>query len=174
MTVKSLFNIILKVIGIFFIQNIIGYFTTMFSILTIYTSQEKTWPVFNYFLSSVIAVFIYILLSFLFIFKTKWVLRVLRLEKAFDKDPIPLNIKSSTILSIAIMVIGGLMFANNLPELGRQLFMHFKPENNLGHPGSLNQNAVIVAIKVTTGVVLICFQKPIVSLIERNSVQTGA
>lgn len=96
------------------------------------------------------------------------------MEKAFDKDPIPLNIKSSTILSIAIMVIGGLMFANNLPELGRQLFMHFKPENNLGHPGSLNQNAVIVAIKVTTGVVLICFQKPIVSLIERNSVQTGA
>jgi hypothetical protein len=173
MSIKNLFNIIIKVIGILFIQNIIAYVTAMSSVFMMYTSHEKTWQMFDVLKVSVISLFVYLLLLWLFIFKTDYVINVLKLEKAFDEETLPLNMHRSTILSLSVIIIGGYMLINGIPDVIRQLYDVFKHKSEFGADTYYTYLALSIS-KCIIGVVLIGFQRPIVNLIAlktRNHAQ---
>jgi hypothetical protein len=106
MTLRTLFKIILKILGIFFIKDFLSIIpqviSSFFYIINSDTVGEGIWI-----LSSVLLfLFLYGALSYYLIFKTDLIIDKLKLDKGFDRDTISLNIHRSTILSIAIIVIG--------------------------------------------------------------------
>src|SRR5437868_13532471 len=119
MTPRSLFNIILKILGVFFIKDFLAAIPQVLSAILYLTNSdtrsEGIWTLLTIFLILIIYWFV----CYYLIFKTELIIDVLHLDKGFDQETFPLNIHRSTILSISIIVIGGLLVADELPNLCR-------------------------------------------------------
>jgi hypothetical protein len=83
MTPRSLFNIILKVLGIFFIQDFLAAIPQLLSVISYFTTpdarQEAVWAL----TTSLLVLFAYGIVSYYLIFRTDVIIDKLRLEKGF-------------------------------------------------------------------------------------------
>jgi hypothetical protein len=66
------------------------------------------------------------------IFKTEFIIDLLKLDKKFGKEIISLNIHRSVVLSISIMVVGGLLLVNEIPNFINQINFYFQDKKLLG------------------------------------------
>ena len=168
MTTRTLFNIILKVLGIFFIKDILATIPQLLSISLYLTKPDVSGAVFTL-IATILMLIVYILISYYLVFKTNFIIDKLKLDKGFDQDTIPLNLHRSTILNISIIVIGALMVADEIPNLCRQLFAYFQEKRmtyGQTHP-SLSYSVLAVS-KIIIGLLLIGNQRQLVNLIERK------
>lgn len=167
MRIRSLFNIILKVLGIFFIKDILESISQLAPV-SIYiaksgTAGEDIWP----FLSAIFILFVYGFVLYYLIFKTDVIIDKLKLDSGFEQDTIALNMHRSDILSICIIVIGGLILVNEIPNLFRQLYSYFQVKRMMD--GQTNPDisySVLASIKIIIGLLLIGSQRQIVNSIE--------
>ena len=107
------------------------------------------------------------MISYYLIFKSDLIIDKLKLDKGFDQETIPLNMHRSTILSISIIVIGGLLMANEIPNLSRKLFSYFQ-EKRMTY-GQTNPNisfSVLAAAKIVIALLLIGNHRQLVNFIE--------
>ncbi|MFL5742927.1 MAG: hypothetical protein ACJ75B_22095 [Flavisolibacter sp.] len=171
MTIRDLFNIILKILGIFFIKDILAAIPQLLSVSLYLTKPEVSGAVFTL-VATLLMLLIYILISYYLVFKTSGIIDKLKLDHGFDQDTIPLNIHRSTVLSISIIVIGGLMVADEIPNLCRQLFVYFEEKRTTyGQNLASISYSVLAAAKIIIGLLLIGNQSKIVNLIERKRQQ---
>ena len=168
MTPRSLFNIILKILGIFFIKDILAAIPQLLSVGAFLTEPNASGAVFT-FVATIIILLVYILVSYYLVFKSELIIDKLKLDRGFDLETIPLNIHRSTILSIAIIVIGGLMVANEIPNLCRQLFTYFQEKRmTYGQTRPGITYSILAATKIMIGLLLINNQRQIVNFIEHR------
>ncbi|RYZ98279.1 MAG: hypothetical protein EOP47_19695 [Sphingobacteriaceae bacterium] len=117
---------------------------------------------------STVSMALYLGLFYLMLFKTGWIIGVLKLDKGFIEEKFELNIHRSTVITIAVIVIGGLIIIDGLPQLFRQLFVYLErlhdgpPE--VEYPGWI----IFYVIKILIGYLLITHNKLVVNFIERN------
>ncbi|OXB08820.1 hypothetical protein, partial [Flavobacterium reichenbachii] len=76
----------------------------------------------------IVVLFVYFFAFKFSIYKTSWIIEKLKLDKGFDTNTIELNSNEYKIISIAVIVIGGLIFVENIPVLFRQIFVFFQQE----------------------------------------------
>jgi hypothetical protein len=169
MTLRTLFNIILKILGIFFIKDFLAIIpqviSSFFFITNSDTGGEGVWVL----ASVLLFLFLYGAISYYLIFKTDLIIDKLKLDKGFDNDTISLNIHRATILSISIMVIGGLLFVDEFPNFCQQLFSYFQERRmSFGLNKPTISHVVISGIKITIAFFLMSEQRLIVNVIERR------
>ena len=129
------------------------------------TVGEGVWTL----VSVLLFLLLYGAISYYLIFKTDLIIDKLKLDKGFDSDAISLNIHRSTILSIAVIVIGGLLFIDEFPNFCRQLFSYFQQSKmSFGLVKPTISYVVISGIKVTFAFFLMSEQRLIVNVIERR------
>jgi hypothetical protein len=167
MSIRSLFNIILKVLGIFFIKDILVTIPQLLSVILYLTKSdpvgEAIWPL----ISTILFLLIYGLVSYYLIFKSELIINKLKLDSGFDEEIIALNMHHSAILSISIIVIGGLIIADEIPNLCRQLFFYFQEKRmTYGQTDPGISYSVLSAVKIIIGLLLIGNQRQIVNFIE--------
>lgn len=169
MTLRTLFNIILKILGVFFIRDFLATIPQLLSVILYLTKSdtvtEAIWTLFT----TLLILFVYGLVSYYLVFKTNLIIDKLKLDKGFDVETIPLNIHRSTILSISIIVIGGLLVADEIPNLCRQLFSYFQEHRmTYGQTNSTISYSIVSGTKIIIGLFLMAGQRQIVNLIERQ------
>jgi hypothetical protein len=167
MSLRSLFTIILKVIGIFFIKDLLATLQFSVTIILYITNKEfgieDLWTL----ISTIVTLIFYCFLSWLFIFKSEFLVEKLKLAKGFDQDTVPLNVNQSTILSISIFVTGGLMLVNEIPNLFSLLIDYFLENSRKPHSNDTTLSySALSGIKILVGVLLIIKQRHIVNYIE--------
>lgn len=167
MTIRSLFSIILKILGIFFIKDILAAVPQLIAIFPFLSQRdagsEAVWTL----ISTILVLLVYFLVSYILIFKSEMIIDRLKLDQGFNKDTIELNTHRSTILSISIIVIGGLMVADEIPNLCRHLFAYFQEKRmTYGQTNPSISYSVLAAAKILIGVLLIRNQRQIVNYIE--------
>ena len=163
MTPKTLFNILLKIMGIFFIKDILISISQLLSFIPSMTSSDSKWM----FVSVVTSLIFYGLISFFFIAKSELLITWLRLDKGFDQESISLNIHRSTILSISIIVLGGIILVEEIPKLCQQAITYLQIKRT-SH-GTIDPSisyTVIAGLKVIFGIILIVYQRYFVNIIE--------
>jgi hypothetical protein len=169
MTTRSLFNIILKILGIFFIKDILATVPQMLSIVLYLTKSDTLGEAIWTLATTILVLLVYILVSYYLIFKSDLIIDKLKLDKGFDQETIPLNIHRSTILSISIIVIGGLLIADEIPNLCRQLFAYFQEKRmTYGQTNPSISYSVVAGVKIIIGLLLIGNQRQIVNFIENR------
>jgi hypothetical protein len=105
----------------------------------------------------------------LFVFKTAWLIDKLHLEKGFSEERIEFNIPHSTVLSIAIILIGGLMFVDSLPQLCRQIFSYFQQKDMFMQ--NISSGWIIFQfVKTIIGYLLMTNSRFIVNFIDRKKI----
>ncbi len=125
MTIKTFWTIFLKILGLWLVVSALPVVNEMILALTRYFTYDTQ---FMYEAAALcfVVIIIYSLILWLFLFKTAWLVNKLRLDKGFTEEKIELNIPHATVLSIATIVIGGLMFIDSFPLLCKDGFSLFQ------------------------------------------------
>jgi hypothetical protein len=173
MTPRNLFNIILKIFGLFFLREIVLVIPQLAS--SIYITSDS---LFQYgdsdtgLLSLIVTLLIiafYAMLMYLLLFKTNSILDKLQLDKGFNQEEFSFNISRTDILTIALIVIGGVILVDEIPNLCRSLFAYFQQRALTRGITKLNYSYIIVAaVKVICGFLIIGERKRIVEFAEKR------
>jgi len=169
MTIRTFWTIILKILGIYLVLDSFKVIPQFISTLYTFASDpDQTRLVFIWtfvYLMSTVGQYVFIL--WLFVFKTAWLIDKLHLEKGFSEERIEFNIPRSTVLSIAIILIGGLMFVDSLPQFCNQTFSYFQQQNM--YRQNPNSGWIIFhLVKTTIGYLLMTNSQFIVNFIDRK------
>jgi hypothetical protein len=117
-----------------------------------------------------LAAAIFILILWLLIFKSAWVIEKLNLSKDFDEERFELTMEWSTILTIATIVIGGVIFIDSLPLIIKQSVSFIQQ----GKPLRSSQESVWILfylVKTVLGYLLMTNSRFVVNFIGRQNVK---
>ena len=121
MTKQDFFRVLIKVFGLYSL--ILSAFSAIPSAAS-YSFQDFGYSgiLFVIFIVSVLA-----LLFILLIFKSDFIIRLLRLDKGFDGDRFDIsNIDATGIIKLSAIIIGGMLFIDNLPIFISHTYYAFK------------------------------------------------
>jgi hypothetical protein len=162
MTTRTFWTIFIKIMGIWFVLNnlwvIIQFFTSIFFL----NSEQRLMTSVITLAMLVLTLFFFILIFYLLIFKTDWIIDKLGLDKAIQEEKLELNIHRSTVLAIAVIVIGSLILIDALPQLIRQLITYFQQHN------PTSAWIIFYFVKAVLGYILMTNSRFIVNLIEHQ------
>jgi hypothetical protein len=168
MTPRSFFNIVLKIIGIFFIKDILQVVVQLFTIFYM-VKYDRLEQIPMMLAINLLMLLIYLVLAFMLIFRTDRVIDRLKLDQGFQQENFPLNIHRSTVISISIIIIGGLLVADEIPNLCRQLFSYWQEKKfTYGTRNASLSYSIVSTTKIVIGFLLMGNQRVIVNFIERK------
>lgn len=175
MTPKNLFNIILKIFGLFFLREIVFIIPQLISSISYFTKSDTFGEVQN--TSEGLLTFILISATIIFygfiiyqlLFKTNNVVGKLKLDRGFNQEEFSFNFPASLALTIALIVTGGVILINEVPNLCRNIFSYFQ-EKSLTH-GMTKPNfsyIIISAVKIIIALLIIGERSRIVEFVENR------
>jgi hypothetical protein len=168
MTPRTLFNIILKIIGLLFIRDMITVIRELAEVNLYLRGGVFEYALFS-FLGNVITLGVYVAISYFLIFKSDYIIDKLRLDQGFEEEHLSLNLHRSVILSIALIVVGGIMMAESIPSLLIQLFNYVQDRKTYyREPNGQVATILITVFKLIIGMILVFNQRQIVNAIELN------
>ncbi|HWI93947.1 MAG TPA: hypothetical protein VNT20_21885 [Flavisolibacter sp.] len=165
MNPRSLFNIILKVMGIYFIKEAL---LLLPQILTCFRFLNQGWRTEAWFMlfSVIITLAIYSLVIFYFVLDTDTVIDKLDLTKGIEEENLSLTVHRSTVLSIVIILIGIVTVITALPYFLQSLSTYFAEKRfNYGSSPS-PERFILYAAELVLAILMIIYQKVIVNFIE--------
>ncbi|MEP7259245.1 MAG: hypothetical protein ABI687_12670 [Flavitalea sp.] len=166
MTQRSLFNIVLKALGIYFIKDVLLALSQTVSIIAYLPQYDTPREGFHNLAMGAGPLLVYALSSWLLIFQTSRIIQALKLDRN-NEEFITMRIHRSVILSLAVIVTGGITLVNDIPELFRHGIYYLQERKiyeRMAHPDV--SNFLMAAIRVITGFLLIMFNRTIVNFIE--------
>lgn len=170
MLINTFWKIIIKIIGLWLLFSCISIIPQFFSTLSFSNGSLDFQSLLAIWLMLFGAIVLYILIIRLFLFKAEWIVDKLKLEKNFNEERINLEIKSSTILTIAIIVIGGLTIIESVPDFCSGLF-NFLQQKMLFKDYPDSHWLVFHFIKIIIGYLLMTNGKRLAGYIEKESVE---
>jgi hypothetical protein len=117
-----------------------------------------------------LAAAIFILIVWLLIFKSAWVIEKLKLAKGFDEERLELTMEWSTILTIATIITGGVIFIDSLPLIIKQSVSFIQQ----GKPFRSSQESIWLLyylVKTVLGYLLMTNSRFVVNFIGRQNVK---
>lgn len=169
MTPRSLFTIVIKIFGMyltFSTLTVIPYgITTILRYKTLWEGDTTSTLIAILFTVVVLLVYLFILYGCLY--KTDWIINKLALAEHFAEERFEINIHRSTVLRIAVIIIGALTFMEALPIFCRYLFNYLK-ESSI-YPIGLDPDAgwmIYYFIEMFIGFFLMTSSRPVVNFIE--------
>lgn len=175
MTPKSLFNLILKIFGLFFLREIVLIIPQLISSISFFiqpdnfdNNQYSSYGITGFILILLIIAF-YCLIIYQLLFKTNSILDKLKLDKGFNQEEFSFNLSNSLVLTIALIVIGGVILTEEIPNFCNNVFSYFQ-EKSLTH-GMTKPNysyIIISAVKIILGLLIIGERKRIVEFVEKR------
>lgn len=170
MQIKTFWKILIKIIGLWILLSCVSLIPKFFSTLSFTNGSLDTEGLLILWIVLLVAVIVYILIIRLFLFKTDWVIEKLQLEKNFTEERIDLNLKTSTILTIAIIVMGGLILVESLPSFCSELFDFFQQKSLLrDYPDTIW--LIYHFIKIIIGYLLLTNANKLANFIEKKAVE---
>ena len=168
MTIRTFWTIFIKIIGIWLVLDSVTvipqFFSTLF--LTNPSDTSQSFALTLAFLLFTIGIYIFILR--LFVFKTAWLIDKLHLDKGFEEERIDMNIQLSTVLTVATIVAGGLMFAESLPLLCKQIFVSLQ-QNGMYKERPAKGWIIFYSVKTMLAYLLMTNSKKVVSFIDKQT-----
>lgn len=182
MTPRSLFNIILKVAGLFLIRELINSTLQTISSMIIYFTSFEGGQMLTPVVVSLAIVALYLYLIIQLLFKTNTVIDFLKLDQGFgehdlsfdnEKSEFPLPLSSAIIIHIALIVIGGVILADEVPDACRHLYMYFSSRNDNYSATQPEMEAVVYSgVKILIALLLIGERNRITGFIENRKTTT--
>ena len=173
MTPRSLFLIVLKCLGVFFIKDFLLLIPQFLTVFLFFTSGEMMVRGIWLFLATIVQLTIYFLVFYYLIFKTDHVIQKLQLEKGFSEEKFSINIHRSSVLSIIITITGILVVVDVIPTFCKNLFIYVR-ELQSAYKSDADITRILGPVaQLIIGLVLIGSQKQLVNFIERKRRNTA-
>jgi hypothetical protein len=169
MTIRTFWKIFLKILGMWLILEGLTIIPQLFTVFSFFgnNNNENIMAVILIVMLLLLTVGIYIFILRLFVFKTDWIIEKLKLDNGFQEEKLELNIPFRTALTIAIIVIGGLIFIDGLPQFCRLLF-NFVQQNSLFRESSTSGWLIFYIVKTLIGYLLMTNTKTIIDFVNKQ------
>lgn len=168
MTPRSLFQIILKSLGILFIKEFLFLIPQFLTVFLYYQKGATIGEIMWIFLTTVVQLIVYSLVFYYLVFRTDRVIERLGLEKGFEEEKFSFSIHRSSVLSIVLIVAGILVIVDVIPSLCKNLFIYIRELRSLYKSDADITRIIGPIAQLIMGLVLIGSQKQIVNFIERK------
>jgi hypothetical protein len=169
MTPRSLFNIIIKIFGLFFLREIVNTIPQLISSFFYFTREDTVAEGLWTFILTAIVLAFYMFLVVKLIFNTSYFLDKLKLDQGFDQDEFSFNISSSRVLTIALIVTAGVILTNEIPNLCNHLFSYYQEKRMAyGMTKPDFSYSILSAVKIIIALLLIGERNRIVEFIEKR------
>ena len=169
MIIKDIFRVFIKLTALYY-----AFFGFIFFLETVVNSQLND----MFSLSSIwILIFpiVYILLFYILFIKTEFIISLLNLNKNFENREINFgNLNSKEIIKISLLVVGFILFVENIPEFLSHCFYSFKysTESKLFNDNSYNKEQylrwAVTGINILIGYLIISNYKRIGNWIDKK------
>ena len=175
MTPKSFFLILIKIMGIVLLYKLvlscIGVYN-LFSFKWFSPIEISTISIAEIITFILIYLILFAIVINFFIIKPNSLIKIFRLDKDFEEEKFEFNIEKTSILRIAVIVIGGVIFVENLPYMISETVKYFK----FGIVG-INENnnfgwAIYSIVATIIGFLLMTNSKKIVDFILKKEAET--
>jgi hypothetical protein len=169
MTPRTLWTILLKILGFCVFLQLLHILPRLFDAIFFISSNHDT-IAFTVIANTLFSTVIYLFMIIAFIFRTDWLIKLLRLDKSIPEEKIELNMHRSTVLKIAVIVTGAILLIDSVPPLLQGLFAYYQNINDYNglkrypYTGELIFNLLSVFISFF----MVTSSRLIVNFIERK------
>lgn len=129
MSIKTFWTILIKILGLFLISGALVLLPQSFSFAYYAIKSGDLIDIISICVLNLSLLFAYFLIIRVCIYKTSWIIEKLKLDRDFETGNIELNFHVNKIISIAIIVIGGIIFIDSFPLLLKEIMVFFQNEN---------------------------------------------
>ncbi|HEU5052661.1 MAG TPA: hypothetical protein VFT78_06090 [Hanamia sp.] len=172
MTPRSLFNVILKIFGIFFLREIVLSVIQLISSLTVFIAPESfdDPSIRMGYVSVLIALIIlafYCFIVYKLMLKTNSIIDLLKLDRGFTQEEFLFNISMNRVLTIALIVLGGIILFEEVPNFFRNVYSWFQEKSFTRGTTTANYSNIITsAVKIVLALLMIGERNRIVKVFE--------
>jgi hypothetical protein len=167
MLIKTFWKILIKIIGLWILFGCISLIPQFFSTLSFTDGFLKVKSLITIWLMLFASILAYAFVIRLFLFKTDWIIEKLKLEKNFTEERIDIKISSTEILTISIIIIGGLIIVESLPLFFSRLIEFFQQKSQLKEYHETSW-LVYYFVKLIIGYLLVTNGKNIAKYLAKN------
>jgi len=178
MTPGNLFNVILKIFGLFFLREIIYIIPQLISSIPFFAKADDfgggqfSSAVILPFIVTLVAISLYVFIIYQLLFNTNKIIDKLKLDQGFNQQEFSFNISTSLILTISLIVIGGIILTNEIPNFCRNIFSYFQEKDLTRGMTKPNYSYIVVSgVKIIIGLLIIGERKRIVEFVEKRQVK---
>jgi hypothetical protein len=170
MSLRSLIDVILKVIGIFFIRDILEALSRSLSVLVYFPQYSSQKEAFFNLGVTIPPLVLYSIFAWLLIFRTGSLIRLMRIDNTAGDQPAGFSFSRFGALTVAVVLAGCWILVNEVPEFFRLAVNYYQERvlyDRMVRP-DYTYPAMSLA-KIIIGLGLIIFNTPFVHLIEAIS-----
>lgn len=172
MTIRTFWTIFIKILGIWLLLSSLTVVPQFLSTLYYVDPNEAAQNIALTIALILLTIGFYVLVLLLFVFKTAWLIDKLHLDKGFEEEKIDLNIQLSTVLTVAIIVFGGIMFIDSLPQLCRQTFAFFQ-QKSIFRKNPTSGWIIFYLVKTILSYLLMTNSKQVVAFINKRTAKNN-
>jgi hypothetical protein len=158
MAIRTFWLIFFKIIGLKILSSIVG----LVSIMSLYNEQnsEMEGDIYRRLFIGIS----FLAIVFVLLFKSGWIIDLLRLDDGFPENRIDVNIGQVSILRVATILIGGMLLIDCIPWILPEIAKLFDVD-----PFQNSTNLAKYFIQLALGYILISKNKLIVDFIIKHS-----
>ena len=168
MTIRTFWTILLKVLGIWLIIGGVSVSLQLVSTLFTFMGEDFTANLILMIFFIFLSVASYMLILWIFVFKTGWLIDKLHLEKDFKEEKFDLKIQAVTILRIVTIVIGGIMLIDALPQFCKEVMTLYQQKIILRQSPETPW-LILYLVKLIIGMLLMSNSEKIAAFVEKQS-----
>jgi len=168
MEIRTFWRIIIKGIGLWLLVNsiyVIPQFASTFSFIEYgglnWENLISVW----FIILGTLAVYLFV--TGFFLFKTEWIVTILKLDQKFTENRIDVNIPYKSVLSIAVIVIGALIFVESIPKLCSTIY-EFVKQKELIKDYAGTSWLIFYFLKALSGYLIMTNSKTIIKFIDKQ------
>ncbi len=170
MTIRTFWTLFLKILGIWLILSGLTVIPQFISAFTFFGNQHDNniLGVIYVIVILLLTVGLYFIVLKLFVFNSNWIIDKLNLDKGFPTETIDLNISLRTVLTIATIVVGGLIFVDSLPMLCKQIFIFIQHKTVFREDPQFSW-IIFYSVKTFIGYLLMTNSKYVIDYIHKKT-----
>ena len=172
MKLKDLFNIIIKVFGIFIIKDILSTLPYLIApVLTMAESESRFDS--GTLIITVLILALYGSIAYVLLFKTESMVSFLKLEPQLSDEYLTFEVSAVNILTIALIILSGFILIGELPSFCNYLYQYYQQSQlKFQETKPSVANLIVSGVKIVIAFLIIGERKKIIQLIQKD--QPGA
>ena len=172
MTIRTFWTLFLKILGIWLILSGLTVIPSFVSAFTFFGENHNNLYAAVYIAAMLIlTVVLYFVVLKLLVFNSGWLIDKLKLERGLEEANLDISITLKTVLTIATIVIGGLIFVDAFPMLCKQIFFFIQQKSVFREDPQFSW-IIFYSIKVLIGYLLMTNSKLVIEFIGKRTEST--
>ncbi|MEE1947208.1 hypothetical protein VRU48_18925 [Pedobacter sp. KR3-3] len=147
MNLKTLWTIILKTLGVYFLLHLIAAAGQLLAGLISIATIPMGASFLAYVLMPLVMFTIYLFIPLVLIFKSDWLIEKLKLAQGFEQERVDANINTGAAINIALIILGGYVFIDSAPVFFQQTFTYL--QNGTDLPNNTGSGSLLIQLAKT-------------------------